>query len=301
MNEFEVRIHGTKYLYIGQDLFEVKYLEEEPDDWSFDAYKGDLAPAAIQSVFREFLAGGCGCEKSETSPSPTTSPINMAASSVSVVNEVCVADAPLVGGGCAAAPSSVHEMLIRLIELQKQKETQNDIWKDSPYRELVHLQSNNVGNVGEELINSICKAAEIPADCNGAKTKKLGGGEGDGTIMGIPVEIKTAHQGSTSPSFQHELGEVPWKGSRYMIFVDISPDCIYLTIFKNFDEATYKSKEKLYCFPTKTITWRKEKGAFKLDTSVKINEQSVEKGHAIKITPSTPNEEVASFIRKVIV
>ena len=196
---------------------------------------------------------------------------------------------------------SVHNMLIRIIKQQKEKEEKQDIWKNSPYKDLVKLQSNNVGNVGEELINDICKASGIDADCNGAKTKQIGGGEGDGKIMGIPVEIKTAHQGSSSPSFQHELGEVPWKGGKYMIFVDIAPECIYLTIFKNFVEATYKSKEKLPCFPTKTITWRKEKGAFKLDTSVKINELSVENGHAIKITTITPNDSIASFIRKVVV
>jgi hypothetical protein len=196
---------------------------------------------------------------------------------------------------------SVHNMFIRIIKQQKEKEEKKDIWENSPYKDLVKLQSNNVGNVGEELINEICKSSGIEADCNGAKTKQIGGGEGDGKIMGIPVEIKTAHQGSSSPSFQHELGEVPWKGAKYMIFVDISPECIYLTIFKNFGEATYKNKEKLPCFPTKTITWRKEKGAFKLDTSVKINELSIENGHAIKITQSTTNDSIASFIRKIIV
>ena len=196
---------------------------------------------------------------------------------------------------------SVHNMLIRIIQQQKEKEDKKDIWKNSPYKDLVKLQSNNVGNVGEELINHICKTTGIDADCNGAKTKQIGGGKGDGKIMNIPVEIKTAHQGSSSPSFQHELGEVPWKGSKYMIFVDISPECIYLTIFQNFDKKTYKSKEKLSCFPTKTITWRKKKGAFKLDTSVKINELSVENGHAIKITPTTSNDAIASFIRKIVV
>jgi hypothetical protein len=201
----------------------------------------------------------------------------------------------------AKQDDSVHSMLIRIIQQQKEKEEKQDIWKNSPYKDLVKLQSNNVGNVGEELINDICKSSGIDADCNGSKTKQIGGGEGDGTIMGIPVEIKTAHQGSSSPSFQHELGEVPWKGAKYMIFVDIAPECIYLTIFKNFAEATYKSKEKLPCFPTKTITWRKEKGAFKLDTSVKINELSVENGHAIKITQTTSNESIASFIKKIVV
>lgn len=194
-----------------------------------------------------------------------------------------------------------HSLLIRIISQQKKKEEEQDIWKNSPFKDLVKLQSNNVGNVGEEFINNICKAASIDADCDGSKTKQIGGGKGDGKIAGKPVEVKTAHQGSSSPSFQHELGEVPWKGVVYMIFVDISPGCIYLTIFKNFDEATYKSKEKLQCFPTKTVTWRKEKGAFKLDTSVNINEESVKKGQAIKITTTTPTDDIASFIRKTIV
>jgi len=197
--------------------------------------------------------------------------------------------------------ANAHNMLIAIIQEQKEKEDKRDIWVNSPYKDLVKLQSNNVGNVGEELINRICKMSGIEADCNGAKTKQIGGGEGDGVIMGIPVEIKTAHQGSSSPTFQHELGEVPWKGSKYMIFVDISPDCIYITIFANFTEQTYKSKEKLPCFPTKAITWRKEKGAFKLDTTVKINEANVENKHALKITPATSNDTIAAFIKDIIV
>ena len=187
-------------------------------------------------------------------------------------------------------------MLIAIIQEQKQKEEAQDIWKDSPYKDLVKLQSNNVGNVGEQLIGSICKASGIDADCDGTKTKQIGGGEGDGKIMGIPVEVKTAVQGSSSRTFQHELGEVPWN-PQYMMFVDIAPQLIYLTIFKNVAEAMYKSKKKLPCFPTKSVTWRKGKGAFKLDTSLKINERSIENGHAIKITQTTPMEAIAAFIK----
>lgn len=195
----------------------------------------------------------------------------------------------------------VHNMLLGLIQKATEKEEKQDIWENSAYKDLVKLQSNNVGNVGEQLINNICKASGIDANCDGSKTKMKGGGEGDGTIMNIPIEVKTAHQGSSSPTFQHELGEVPWNGGMYMIFIDISPECIYLTIFKNFDEATYKSKNKVFCFPTKSITWRKQSGAFKLDTSVKINEQSINDGHTIKITSTTPNDIVASFIRRIVI
>lgn len=193
-----------------------------------------------------------------------------------------------------------HAMVIRMIQQQRAKEEANDIWCDSPYKDLVKLQSNNAGNVGESFIDNICKSSGIDADCDGSKTKQRGGGRGDGVILGVPVEIKTAHQGSSSSSFQHELGEVPWNGGDYMIFIDIAPFSIYLTIFKNFTEATYKSGDKLECFPSKSVTWRKNKGAFKLDTSIKINEQSVANNQAIKITPTTPNAVIATFIRRVI-
>lgn len=195
---------------------------------------------------------------------------------------------------------SMHDVLIHIIEEQRQKENTKDIWKESPYRDIVKLQCNNIGIVGEKLIHTICQSAHIQACCDGSKTRQPGGGNGDGTILGKIIEIKTAHQGSTSSTFQHELGEVPWKGAAYMLFIDISPKCIYMTVFKNFDEATYKGKEKLPCFPTKSITWRKGKGSFKLDTSIKINEQSIQRGHAIKITPETSNECVAAFIQACI-
>jgi len=197
---------------------------------------------------------------------------------------------------------TAHNILITIIQSQIEKEEEKDIWKNSPYKNLVKLQKNNVGNVGEEFINNICKVSGIDVNINGVKTKKKGGGEGDGTIMDISSEIKTAHQGCSTPSFQHELGEVPWK-SKYMIFVDIAPECIYLTIFKNFSEEIYKSNKKLTeLFPTKTITWRTEgKGAFKLDTTVNINESNVASGHAIKVISTTPNVDIASFIRKIVV
>lgn len=196
---------------------------------------------------------------------------------------------------------SCHNALIRIIQQQHQKEKMRDIWKDSPFRDLVNLQCNNVGNVGELLMNDICRKSNIDAVCDGSKTKKIGGGNGDGTIMGINVEIKTAHQGSLSPSFQHELGSVPWSCNGYMIFVDIAPMCIYITIFKNLDENGYLNIKRFNCFPTKTVTRRGGKGAFNLDTSIKINESNVDIGNTIRITQYTPNETIGEFIRKRIV
>lgn len=193
-----------------------------------------------------------------------------------------------------------HNLLIGLINSQKAKEEKQDIWKDSPYKDLVKLQSNNSGIVGEQYIHNICKNTGISCDVDGSKTKKLGGGTGDGFVNEKIVEIKTAHQGSSGNNFQHELGEMPWIAD-YMIFIDIAPFCIYLTIFKNFTEDHYKSGNKCEpCFPSKQVTWRKGKGAFKLDTSININEANVTNGNTIKITENSSISEIGDFIKSKI-
>ena len=190
--------------------------------------------------------------------------------------------------------------LIELIQEQKEKEEKKYIWKDSPYKDIVHLQSNNAGIVGEQLFQKLCDMAGIEASVDGTKTKKIGGGTGDGVIKGNIVEIKLAHQGSTSPSFQHELGEVPWT-AKYMAFIDVAPQTIYLTIFENFSETHYKSGNKcIPVFPTKSITWRKGAGAFKLDSTVAINEENVKKNLAIKILQDTSAEAIRGYIDSVI-
>ena len=112
-----------------------------------------------------------------------------------------------------------------------------------------------------------------------SEPKKIGGGDGDGKINAKTVEIKTARLGSSGSSFQHELGETPWK-AEFIIFLDIAPNKMYITIFANFSEEFYKKSgcnsdnKCIPYFPSKSITWRKQKGAFKLDTSLSINENN---------------------------
>jgi len=193
------------------------------------------------------------------------------------------------------------DIFISLIKEQKDKEIKKDIWANSIYKDLPTLQSNNVGNVGELFVQNICKNQNIESSIDGSKTKKKGGGsDGDGLINKKSVEIKTAHLGSTGGSFQHELGEVPWKAN-YMLFLDIAPECIYLTIFKNFSEEDYKNQKKcIPYFPTKSITWRKGKGAFKLDTSIHINNKNVNNKYCIQITSETNEKDIGDFIKKAL-
>ena len=191
--------------------------------------------------------------------------------------------------------------LVKLISDQKRKEEKKNIWEKSPYRDLPNLQSNNTGIVGENFINLLCINSKIPVCIDGTKTKKKGGGNGDGKIKDKWVEIKTSHQGvGRGKTFQHELGETPWK-SNYMIFLDIAPQYCYLTILPRFTEELCKKDIKFSpYFPTKSICWRKQKGNFKFDTSVNLNEQSIIKGNTIKITDKTTYKQIGKFIDNLI-
>ena len=193
------------------------------------------------------------------------------------------------------------DILVSAIDVQRQKEEAANIWKDSKYKYIAELESNNVGNVGENLIQKICENLGIESSIDGAKTKHKGGGtDGDGRIKGRSVEIKTARLGISMTSFQHELGEHPWK-AEFIAFVDIAPAHIYLSLFPNFTEEHYKSGQKCApYFPSKTATWRKGEGAFKLDTSPNINEALITIGNCIKINDTTTIEELGAFIHRVI-
>ena len=177
-----------------------------------------------------------------------------------------------------------------------------DIWYNSKWKNISKMENDDVGCVGEEIINKFCKELSIISDIDGNKTKKIGGGIGDGTIKGRTCEIKTARLGSSGISFQHELGEVPWK-AEFMIFLDISPTRMYITIFKNFSEEFYKKSgidNSVKCdpyFPTKSITWRKQKGAFKLDTSININEKNK---YTFIINETTDFSEFKEFVDRII-
>lgn len=200
-----------------------------------------------------------------------------------------------------------HGIFSNIIDDETKKELDSKkIWSHSEWSNITNLQSNNSGRAGERFLNKMCEYNDIESSINGEGTKKFGGGCcGDGLINGKSVEIKTAWLGK-SGSFQHELGEYPWIAD-YMAFIDIEPDAITLTIFENFTETKYKrcgAGEKCGAdtpFPTKSITRRKGKGNFKLDTTRRINKMSKERGKSIIITSSTTFADIGSYINRIII
>lgn len=195
------------------------------------------------------------------------------------------------------------DMITGVVGGFKTKQDQRNIWSDSPYKDIAVLESDYVGKVGETMIQQMCDSAGVDAKINGLSTKERGGGEGDGTIKGKTVEIKTARQGAHSPSFQHELGEKPEKAD-FMCFLDISPTHMDMTLFQNYSREFYETSGnenvKTEHFPTKSVTWRKGCGAFKLDTTVVINNNNVENGTAFRIDSSMSLEKFKEYVDTII-
>jgi hypothetical protein len=150
------------------------------------------------------------------------------------------------------------------------------IWRYSKWSHIEKICINDIGKIGELFISNLLDNSNIVSNINGKC-----GNIGDGTIKLKTVEIKTARLNSNFKTFQHELGEFPWK-SDYMIFIDICPDKVFITIFPNFSQEFYKKSgkySKIKCspvFPARSICWRKLSGNFKLDTDVKTNEANRE-------------------------
>tara|TARA_Y100001958_G_C21241899_1_gene569930 strand:+ start:896 stop:1822 length:927 start_codon:yes stop_codon:yes gene_type:complete len=207
---------------------------------------------------------------------------------------------------CRKSKKTPISCVLECINFQKKKEESKDVWEGSAFYDITKLESNNVGEVGETLLEQFCKNLNIKSSIDGTKTKQKGGGIGDGMIKNKTNEIKTARLGNGgSKSFQHELGEYPWK-AEYMTFIDFHPKYVYLTIFKNWSEEFYKnsgidkSKKCIPYFPTKTITQRKGGFNFKLDTSIAINEINVKNKYTLKITADTTYTDIKEYINRTI-
>lgn len=189
----------------------------------------------------------------------------------------------------------------KIVRLQHEKKQKRDIWKNSRWKYVSNLDCDDVGKIGEYMIGKLCKKLDIDSIIDG----KIPYFNCDGYINKRTVEIKTSRLGSNSKTFQHELGENPWN-AEFMIFFDISPSKIYLTIFPNFSEAFYKKsgnncKIKSYpVFKSRSMCWRKKSGAFKLDTSIDINENNKKYTFIIEDEILTDFEELKKFLEKSI-
>ena len=78
--------------------------------------------------------------------------------------------------------TSYIKLATNLINKKYEKKQKRDIWSESEMKNISKLENDDIGKVGEEIINSFCNKANINSNIDGTKTKQIGGGIGDGKI-----------------------------------------------------------------------------------------------------------------------
>lgn len=63
--------------------------------------------------------------------------------------------------------SGFINIAIELINKKYEKKQKRDIWEDSKWRHIAELENDDVGGVGEEIINNLCSLSLINADIDG--------------------------------------------------------------------------------------------------------------------------------------
>jgi len=165
-----------------------------------------------------------------------------------------------------------------ILDVQKKRELRY-IWGNSDWGHIGDFGTSDIGLSGELFISTLCNLSLIESDICGKKTKK-NKVSGDGTIKKRSCEIKTSRiSSSKKQQFTHELGLTPWDVD-FMVFLDISPNMVFITIFPNFSKAFYKksaSDSSFKCdpvFSTASFSQRKLKGNFLISLRIGSLERS---------------------------
>ena len=168
---------------------------------------------------------------------------------------------------------------------------QNDknIWKGSVFESLNDLKVDYSGKVGEVFVSKICKLGGI--ECTGTGDVNSKDGTYDLLILNKKIEVKTARIGGGK--FQHE--NLKSDGCDYYLFLDITPDTIYISILPRFDLSTTNEIIK-----TRPTLRKGTTDVYKWDFTEKHLSLFEKAGKSITINNSTDLNEISKFIKRNI-
>lgn len=164
-------------------------------------------------------------------------------------------------------------------------------WTNSPLENLDRLKSDLSGKVGELFAEMLCKKSGIASVYTGDVNST--DGTYDIVIKDKKVEIKTAKLGKQK-GFQHE--SLRLTGYDYLMFVDVTPSYLYMTILPKFDLRQRSEVLERTAHLRKGTT-----DVFKLDLNEKILHSLIAKGCTLKIVENTPLSVVTEFLLQKIV
>ena len=206
--------------------------------------------------------------------------------------------------------SSLKMLKKNIEELYEKQEAENQ-WNNSEFEKVNSLKIDYSGKVGELFLVSLCKEIieshkeefQIKYEYFGDSTAD--DGSFDIIINNVKIEVKTARLGKDGKSFQHEnlkkheiLNGVE-VGADVFIFIDITPNCFYISFLK-YKEFIFEKKNKIF---NRTPHLRKgTNNIYKFDISQKQILSVIEdnEGHSLKVSKETSTKDIIPFLREAI-
>ena len=191
--------------------------------------------------------------------------------------------------------NSAFDLMQQSIKEQLEIQQADERWGQSPFADIDRLKADHSGKAGEVFIDKLCDVLKIPKVYDGDLIAD--DGHYDIIINGKLVEIKTAREGK-GKTFQHE--NLRDEGCDYWLFVDVTPDNIYITVLKSSDWDLHGTNRH----PILEIgahSRLKTEDQFKVDTRVSSSlAKGINAGITLKIGSSTSLEDIKTFLNKHI-
>ena len=180
------------------------------------------------------------------------------------------------------------DTIVTIIKNQYDLNFNNNKWCNSPFKNIEFLTCDRSGKIGEIFLHEFCKTKYIEiSDYQDDKISK--NGCYDLIIKNFKIEVKTSRLGNNN-TFQHE--NLHSYGCDFYCFIDISPDCFYITFLPSFDMS-----KKIKCINKKPHLRKNSKDIFKLDFSLKNINLLIKNKYCIKCISE---KELQDFIHNSI-
>jgi len=191
--------------------------------------------------------------------------------------------------------NSAFDLMQQSIKEQLDIQLADERWGQSPFADIDRLKADHSGKAGEVFIDKLCDALKIPKVYDGDLIAD--DGHYDIIMNEKLVEIKTAREGKNG-TFQHE--NLRNTGCDYWLFVDVTPDNIYITVIKSSD-WNLKGTDRHPILEIGAHSRLKTKDQFKVDTRASSSlVKGINAGITLKIGGSTSLEDIKSFLNKHI-
>ena len=183
------------------------------------------------------------------------------------------------------------ETFTNIITEQQNKQARGGMWSKGHYSSIDTLKPDYSGKAGELLAKSLCEKLGIDYDYD-EDTVDQDDGTYDITIKGFLVEIKTARIGGHGDNFQHE--SLRDYGCDYFMFIDVTPNNFYLSIFP----SDFSFTEKHPIFGRTPHRRKGSAGIYKLDFGLGTLERGIKTGVTLKVDDDTTDDDIKDFINE---